>query len=431
MAKLIFRSNYFKNESARHRANYVKYLGTREGAAFDPEQLPKAFYEDADMHGKKENYVNYVAGRPGAVWVPGQRHGLFTEKGARVDLEEGMKEVSEHQGTVWINVVSIKREDAERLNYDKVESWQRLIRGHVADLSDAFRISMGDLKWYAAFHDEGHHPHVHLLVYSKGKDGYLGKAGIQKLRSVLAQDIFKNELENLYDEKTKQRNAVKKLAGDNLMRALDSMAGGSAENEVILQKMAALSKRLRGIRGRKVYGYLHRDVKAMVDDIFRELEKVSEVRECYEKWIGWQGKIVGYYRDDAPALPPLSQNPEFKSVKNLIIREAVAMQEAENAGHSPLTKKNTLNEKDYDEKAVNEKGTGGNAVGKHGTDKSVAGVMLSLLKQLEQLFQEKVRKTQGGGRMISEWKFRKKELERKAALGEKSDGGSEDITQTI
>ena len=128
MAKLILRCNYLKNEPARHKANYVKYLGTREGVEINPKELPKAFWEDVDMHGKKANYVDYLAGRPGSIHVEGQVHGLFSEAGMNVDLEQAMDEVANHPGTVWINVISFKREDATRLGYDNVEKWQALVR---------------------------------------------------------------------------------------------------------------------------------------------------------------------------------------------------------------------------------------------------------------------------------------------------------------
>jgi len=173
MPKLILRSNYFKNEPASHRSNYIKYLGTREGVEMNPDTLPRFFYEDQDMHGRKENFIEYISDRPGAVRVDGTPHGLFSDRGLDINLEQVMNEVANHKGTVWINVISLKREDAARLEYDSVEKWQMLLRSHVADISEAFKINPGDLQWYAAFHNEGHHPHVHLVVYSSRQDGYL------------------------------------------------------------------------------------------------------------------------------------------------------------------------------------------------------------------------------------------------------------------
>ena len=441
MAKLVMRCNYFKNEPAKHKSNFMKYLGTREGVEMDPAEVPKAFWEDMDMHGKKANYVEYLADRPGAVHAEGQVHGLFSDEGMKINLEHAMEEVSTHPGTVWINVISLKREDATRLGYDKLEKWQALLRSHVADVAKAFKIKQDNLKWYAAFHNEGHHPHVHLVVFSKGSDGYLSKHGVEELKSVYAREIFRDELVNLYDEKTKQRQSVKDAAGEKLLKALEKMSTVCGEDPEITRKMSALSKRLQGIKGKKVYGYLHRDVKEMVDEVFRELEKIPEVKDCYEKWMKWQRAIVGYYQDGEISLPPLSENPEFKSVKNMIIREAVAMQKDDQKAIAE-SEKNPWAARKHEYLTC---GDGGDANGKNGlthgktnVHSSIdeggagkAGLTVRLLKDLENLLQEKIRKTQGGRKMISEWKYRKQELARKAALGLKSDEGPEDITQTL
>ena len=164
MPKLILRSNYFKNEPANHKSNYIKYLGTREGVEMNPETMPRFFYEDLNMHGRKENYMEYISDRPGAVPVDGTPHGLFSDRGLDINLEQVMDEVASHPGTVWMNVISLKREDASRLGFDNVERWQQLLRSHYADISEAFKIEPSHLNWYAAFHNEG----VEELYHTRG-----------------------------------------------------------------------------------------------------------------------------------------------------------------------------------------------------------------------------------------------------------------------
>ncbi|MBQ3905374.1 MAG: hypothetical protein II743_01265 [Lachnospiraceae bacterium] len=405
MAKLILRCNYFKNEPARHKANYVKYLGTRKGVEFTPEQLPKAFWDDADMHGKKANYVDYLAERPGVVRVEGQPHGLFSEKGWKVNLERVMDEVAQHRGTVWINVISLKREDALRLGYDDVEKWQALLRSHAADVAAAFGIKPDNLNWYAAFHNEGHHPHVHLLVYSSGRDGYLTKRGIEGLKSAFVRDVFKDELAFLYDEKTKQRKTVKEKAGEELSKALDRLQEADVSGLLIGAKLQRLSKRLKNVKGKKAYGYLHPNIKRMVDDMLRDLEKVPQVKECYEKWMKWQQTIVGYYQDDKPHLPPLSENPEFKSVKNAVIKAALSIPDEASVERAE-TREQIQTEKTEDGK------------------RQMALMTMRLMKYLEEIFEENTVKSQAGGRIITDRKQRAKENEKRRALGIKDGGGS-------
>jgi len=390
MAKLIFRSNYFKNEPAVHKSNYIKYLGTREGVEMNPELMPRFFFEDRDMHGKKENYVDYISGRPGVAYVDGYSHGLFSEQGMNINLEQVMDEVANHKGNVWINVISLKREDAARLGYEDVRQWQDLIRSHTADISNAFGIEPRNLRWYAAFHNEGHHPHAHLVVYSEDGEGFISKKGISSLKSAFANEVFRNELTVLYDEKTKQRQRVKQQAKESLLDAIKRMNGVQGNNPEINQMLIDLGKRLKGIKGKKVYGYLHKDIKLMVDEIVKKLEQIPEVRECYQCWLDYQKTINNYYRDDEMKEIPLTGNKEFKSIKNMIIQEAI---KAENI---------TTIHPDCENNIV------------------LNGNLSRLLKKLEKAFN----KGTGNGsnnKAINESKSISKEKEKKIALGERAD----------
>ena len=292
----------------------------------NPDNVRKAFYEDGDMAGRKSNYVDYLANRP-RVEKDGQVHGLFSSLDVPIDLEGVMEEVAAHDGPVWINVLSLKREDAVRLGYDNLASWKSLIRSHVGDIAENFRIAPDNLRWYAAFHDEGHHPHVHLMVYSAGKDGYLSKKGVEKLRSGFMNDVFREELLSLYKGQASQRQSVKEQAMESLLFSLSKLQKGIGESPDLADRMADLGERLSGIKGKKVYGYLNRNVKEKVDEIVREIEKAPQVRDAYEKWINYQNQIKGFYGGKPEEAIPLSKNPEFKSIRNMVIREAIRLHE--------------------------------------------------------------------------------------------------------
>jgi hypothetical protein len=106
-------------------------------------------------------------------------------------IAEAMREVENHGGNVWTHVISLRREDAERLCYNTPETWRKLVARHVSDLAKWHKIDLHNIKWYGAFHNTGYHPHMHLVVFSQNtKQSFLTNTGIENLRSVFANDIF-------------------------------------------------------------------------------------------------------------------------------------------------------------------------------------------------------------------------------------------------
>ena len=444
MPKFIFRSNYFKNESKKHKSNFVKYLGTREGVEISSEMkrtdMPKFFFEDQDMHGKKESYVSYISERPGVVKEDGAMHGLFSDKGMDINLEQVMDEVADHEGMVWINVLSLQREDAERLGFDHVEPWQNLLRKHVADIAENFQIEPANLKWYAAFHNESYHPHVHMIVYSENpKEGFLKKAGIENLKSKLTNDIFRNELAQIYSGKTEARTRAKEKARKALQDALKRMkdcgrrmdAGLNTDcntelNETVHEldeKLKHLSERLKSISGRKVYGYLRKDLKEEVDEIVSLVERIPEVAAAYDAWYKQQEIIEGYYKESPSKRIPMARNKEFRSVANAVIREAMIIGLGNNPSKEEMEHlKEMAQAGDRNAQSVLKMLHQGDS-----SDRKTMGLtrpILRLLKSLEQVMNEKSL-GEPKPRYLCDKKAMRKEREKRIALGEKAESHSE------
>ena len=221
-------------------------------------------------------------------------------------------------------LISLRREDAERLGYDSAAQWQALLRSRVELLCENYKIDSRNLKWYAAFHNESHHPHVHLVVYSTNpSEGYLSPKGIDTMRSTYAHDIFRQEFMSIYEKRTQQREQLKEQANKSLLFLLQEMQSGICHHEKIAEQMQLLSKRLMNTGGKKVYGYLKADVKAIVNGIVDELAKEEKVAECYKQWLESKSEILHYYKDADAEQLPLSEQKELKSIKNMVIREAV------------------------------------------------------------------------------------------------------------
>ncbi|MBE7727870.1 MAG: SEL1-like repeat protein [Enterocloster citroniae] len=369
MAKLIFTSRYLKDAPPAQLENYVRYIGTREGVEkIDeskknlpatvnqkkliqqllrdiPETKEMLEYEDyrsrpttgnasefiscalephLDLAAKRENYVDYISGRPRVERIG--EHGLFTDAGRPVVIQQVQDEVKDHKGAVWTHVISLRREDAARLGYDHAAQWMALLRSKRAMLCKHMKIDSENLRWYAAFHNESYHPHVHLLVYSaKDNDGYLTRQSIEAMRSELAHDIFRQDFAHIYEEQNQSRADLKAGAREAMQALMEEIRSGTLENPEIERMMVQLSKRLQNTGGKKVYGYLKRDVKNLIDRIVDELEKDSRVAELYQNWGKWQNEILLTYSGHVPELAPLSQHPQFKSIKNMVIAEALKL----------------------------------------------------------------------------------------------------------
>ena len=300
MKGLIQKSGYIKPGSGG--GHYAEYIATRDGVEL---MEPMA----------GGGYLEYIAERP-------RSHGLFSADGA-ADLEQTMEEINAHAGPVWTFIYSLKREDAARLGYENGESWRRLLLAHQVELAAAMKIPPSSFRWCAAFHDEKHHPHIHMMVWSADpKQGYLTEKGIEQMRSQLSNDIFQDELLSIYQEKDLSYQQVRDAAMEAMGRLIREMKSGLCDSPVIAGQMETLAGILTEVKGKKMYGYLKKPVKAQVDAIVDELARLPEVAECYEQWNQLRDELERYYKDTPREHKPLSQQPEFKAIKNMVIREA-------------------------------------------------------------------------------------------------------------
>ena len=397
MPKIIFTSRYLRDAPPEQLGNYVKYIGTREGVEKIDESkghlpataaqknliaqllrdLPKARamleYEDYRLHptrrnasefistalewnldllSKRENYVDYLANRPHVERIG--EHGLFTDAGKPVVIARVQEEVKAHKGPVWTHVVSLKREDAARLGYDSGKQWMELLRSKRAMFCKQMKIDSENLRWYAAFHNESYHPHVHVMVYSaKDHDGFLTEPAIEAMRSELAHDIFRQDFANLYGVQNAAREGLKKEAEQTVKRLIQEIQSETCQNQKIEKQIHLLSNRLQRTNGKKVYGYLKADLKQMVDRIVDELEQEPHIKELYQSWGTAREKIWQTYSDQPIPLAPLSQQKELKRIKNMVITEAMKI-----GSHHFLLEESSAEETDiWIDRAVTEMGS--------------------------------------------------------------------------
>ena len=303
MARLIVKSPYIKCGGGRNAGGYLRYIGTRERVELLPDDRPPTRRQEqlitaaAESHWdemqRSDVYMRYIATRPRAERLGS--HGLFGDEDS-VDLRAAMDELEHYTGNVWTHIISLTREDAARLGYDNAKAWRDLLRAHRNDVAAAMHIPPKDFRWYAAFHNEGHHPHVHMMAWSvKPGQAYLNRDGIRQIRSQLTNDVFKHEMLQLYEQKSASRDALVREARRALMELADRMRNTLANGPAIEDRMQALARTMSTIGGKHQYGYLKKPVKRQVDEIVDALEGFPIVRECYERWLELQDQVDSYY----------------------------------------------------------------------------------------------------------------------------------------
>ena len=313
---------------SKNYLEYVDYISkpTSENAS---ELISIIIERHADVIGNRRNFVGYMAMRPGA--ERRGEHGLFNDSDAPIDLNAVAKEISEHPGYVWTHVVSLRREDAVRLGYTNSDKWRALVKRHVEDIAKAQNIPLANMKWYAAFHDTTHHPHIHLLVYSKDpRQGYLTNEGIERIRSVFANDIFHDDLQSIYQAQTHTRNELKALSENNMKEIVAQLGSGEIDERIVIS-IQKLYEQLQSTKGKKVYGYLPKDVKQTVDNIFFLLAQDINIQKLYDKWCEFESAKYRTYTQKEKKFPSLTENKEFQSVRNMIIRTVMKTDSAHSA----------------------------------------------------------------------------------------------------
>lgn len=371
MPKLIVTSRYLKSGSGKKKQlyHYVKYIATREGSVPIPnanetapatksqQELISSLlhdfpdskelfeYEDyqknptikngsalisvildrnMDRLTSRENYVGYLANRPGTVKFGS--HGLFSQSDEPINLEKVAKDIANHGGNVWTHVVSLRRDNAQAMGYDNLKAWRELVKRQIFNIAKNQKIDMANLKWYAAFHDKKTNPHVHIIVYSTNeREGFLTNHGIEKIRSGFANDIYADELHNLYAQQTDLRNQMKKESEQLMKQLADNISQNDVDNAELIDLVAKLHEQLNSSKGKKVYGYLKADVKKTVDEIFIRLAENESIQKMYSLWCEMEQQKHDVYSSAKLQFPKLADNKEFKSVKNMIIRTVLDM----------------------------------------------------------------------------------------------------------
>ena len=364
MARLILKSPYLKPGGRKSPGGYLKYIATREGVEMaedtsrhlpatsdQQKQIAKLLkqyrdckdsheYQDylanptrgnadafinsiLELHGdapQRDVYLKYIDERPGS-------NGLFTDEGVPIILSQVQKEMNEHSGNIWTHIISLRREDAERLGYNNPDAWMHLLRSQRNVIAQQMKIAPENFRWYAAFHNEGHHPHVHLMAYSVNpNEAYLSTKGIETIKSNLAQEIFRQDLLQIYQKQSDIRDELRQESRDRITEIVDALNHGSCDNPQMQRMLVQLADRLAKAKGKKQYGYLNAGTKKLVDAIVTDLAGDSRIQELYSLWYKQKEDVLRTYTNKMPERIPLEQEKEFRTIRNAVVQAALQLQ---------------------------------------------------------------------------------------------------------
>ncbi len=459
MPKVIFKCNYIKSGKAKsHLNNLVNYIATREGVqkfliedkslasenqkqVIDEilnefpdtknlheykdyiknpsmknasEYISTALEFNLDKMAKKENYIDYIATRPRVEKI--STHGLFTSGEDEVDLEKVTKEIANHSGNIWTPIISLTREDAVLTGMDNAQNWKLLAEQQAMMIAENLKIPFNDFKWYASYHDESYHPHIHMVCYSTDPSkGYLTQNGIDNIRSSLTREIFSKELNLIYAEKTVRRDKLKEKSKEVFDELKEKILTGEINNPQLEKLMSELKEKLDNASGKKVYGYLKPSVKEIVDKIVDELENIPEIKNCYDLWWEMQQEIYSNYQDKIIEPLPLSKQTEFKSIKNMIINEIINSEDTDNIILDD--KKVKSDEQDY---YSYENNSTQNQEHRQ-TQTNMGMSVFSIFRNLSKMFEDNINQTQNEQNKKLDSKQIQKLREKKQSQGQKLD----------
>ena len=401
MSKLIQKAGFLNPKRA---GRYMNYIATRDGV--------ELLDENADSI-----YMRYIATRPRA--EKHGEHGLFGAEDA-VDLEKTLGELKAHEGNVWTIIYSLRREDAARLGYDNAASWRALLRSKQADFAEAMQIPPSQLRWYAAFHDEDEHPHIHMMLWPDDpKYGFLRKDKLLHLQSILTNMIYADELKAVYVQKDIAYKDVTGAARETMRRIVDQLETVENPSELIQEKLLELALELHTVNGKKQYGYFKKPLKDMVDSIVDELENLPEVAAYYSVWNGLRDTLEGYYKNRPRQHNPFSQQKEFRAIKNAIIQEAERLRQQ--MEQEPLQTEKTSANASTNPTLVSENTS---SVASHSARLPSEYLMNSsvrLFHQMGQIFRDNAAPPSNPMGIRVDSKRRKKLIQKRLAMGHKQD----------
>lgn len=261
-------------------------------------------------------HIGYIATRPGASKNEGMRHGLFGKlsPGELMEFEtwqevaREVRELSYKKVNMFRSIISFAPETAAELGLKDHKAWEQYIEGHIQTMAHKNGISMKNLSWVCAHHNERSHPHIHVVFWDKNqrvmKNFVHPKIG-DSIRIQLIKETFPDKIEQYCRAKDKSKGDIKtvtdelvsefdqyvKSAHPKEYKRLKELVGridtdelgtvpldgilGDTDLTPLIVKLFDLKDKMPK-KGRLFYKLLPEEVKAEVDAFVAELKRSNE-----------------------------------------------------------------------------------------------------------------------------------------------------------
>ena len=215
---------------------------------------------------------------------------------------------------------------------------------------------------------------------------------------------------------------------------VDCMESVSEPPASIQGKLLELALELRTVSGKKQYGYLKKPLRDMVDSIVDELEKLPEVAAYYSVWNGLRDTLEGYYKNRPRQHNPLSQQKEFRAIKNAIIQEAVRLRqqmEPETSQAEEPSAEETSRDASANPTLANENTSFTLSRPAQLPTEYLLNSTIRLFHQMGQIFRDNAAPPSNPMGIRIDSKRRKKLMQKRLAMGHKQDDHEQNYGQTL
>ncbi|CFX16461.1 Uncharacterized [Syntrophomonas zehnderi OL-4] len=336
------------NNQAKNVAN-IRYITRAEAVDYgeiEPEDSEKVGIAKNEFEQEQVIHAKYMHERP-------RSSGLFGMDDSDLDVEKVKDTLSKHSGVVWRVIVSLREDEAIRINHLDRSDWQESLRGSFTEIQEKLGMSESNFRWVAAYHPEPGHPHCHVLFWEETplrSQGKLSPGELKDIKRAFVKNIYSKERERLLIQKTFYRDALREGARD-VLGIRNSIArekvyigaeiGGrptlnprldGEQEKYLIERLESLSRILPG-QGRVALKYMPDNIKTVARELADWVLSQPGFEQEKELYLQAHLEITRMYISDRPVKTNQAMIRTYEDLRDRIaqdiLKAAVSIQRIE------------------------------------------------------------------------------------------------------